>query len=335
MLKNILVLLFTLTLVFAPASSFAQTINPSPLQQPQNQSMGNAQETQAPTQETTLYQKTIVVSPTTFELTANVGEVVSNKLKIRNAGTEPLAITMETADFTTVGEGGEVAIKNAEDELYSLAKWIIVSPKNFTLAPQEERVVDFNIIVPIGAEPGGHYATVMAAATGGSAAGTGLAIAQKTGALVLLSVAGEVKENLFIKEFSASRFNEYGPVPFKIRFENAGTVHIKPMGFISVTDMFDAKVIDIPFPAHNIFPGKTRLIDDVKLDKKWLFGKYTATLVGNYGISNTPFMALTTFWVIPWKIIGGAALALLIISLFLWKIRRRMWLALNILIRGK
>ncbi len=331
MLKNILVSLFTLTLVFAPVSSFAQTINPSP--QPKTQVGENAPETQA--QETTLYQKTIVISPTTFELTANIGEVVRNKLKIRNAGTEPLAIAMEAADFTTIGEGGEVTIKNAEDESYSLAKWIIVNPKNFTLAPQEEKIVDFSIVVPLGAEPGGHYATVMAAATGGTTAGTGLAIAQKTGALVLLSVAGEVKESLFVKEFSSPRFNEYGPVPFKIRFENAGTVHTKPMGFVSITDMFDVKLIDIPFPAHNIFPGKTRLIDDVKWDKKWLFGKYTATLVGNYGISNTPFVALTTFWVIPWKIISVAVLGLLVILFFLWKIRRRMWMAVRILIRGQ
>jgi len=313
--------LFILTLSFAPAAALAQTINPA------------SAETE-PRPEDILSKKVIVISPTTFELTANPGEKISNKLKIYNPGTEPLFIEMEAQDFTTVGEEGQVVVKETESDLFSLAKWVIPWPKNFTLSPGEEKIVDFSIVVPLSAEPGGHYATIMAAAKSSIEGTTGLAVAQKTGALVLLTVAGQIQENLLIKKFEAPSFSEYGPIPFKIHFENAGTVHIKPQGFISVTNIFDEKIIDIPFPQHNIFPGKMRTLE-AQWDEKWLFGKYTATLVGSYGLGNTPFTALTTFWVIPWKIAGGILLALLGILIFLWKIKRRMWAALKILTTGK
>jgi len=330
-----IILFLIITISFLPYLVSAQTI----VQNDKN--IQNAEELiektkneKMPPDETTLSERTISISPVTFELTANPGETITNKLKIRNTGTEPLALTMEAENFTTVGEGGEVVVKEPEDASYSLAQWIVTNPKNFLISPGEEKIVDFSIVVPVDAEPGGHYATIMASAAGTTPGTTGLAFTQKTGSLVLLTVTGEIKEGLLIREFKVPRFSEYGPIPFKIRFENTGTVHVKPIGFISISNIFDKKIIDLPFPYHNIYPGKIRTIE-TNWDKKWLFGKYTATLVGNYGLNNTPFTALTSFWVIPWKIICGILLGLAIIFFLLWKIRRRIFASLRVLIKGE
>ena len=322
--------------LFLPLTLRAQTIVPKNAsgEESKSQSGQEAKTPAANEDKTVSSKKAVSVSPVTFELTANRGESFTNQLKISNVGTEPLAVIMEAEDFTTVGEGGEVIVKPAEDTSFSLAKWITVEPKNFTLAPGEERAVVFTISVPLDAEPGGHYATVMAAAQGAAPGVSGVAFVQKTGSLVLLAVAGEVKEQMVVNYLAAPFLNEYGPISFKMRFENLGSVHIKPRGFVSITDSFDKKLVDIPFPQHNIFPGKARVVE-TSWDKKYLFGKYTATLVGSYGLGNTPFTALTTFWVVPWKFAGGLGFGLILIVWALWKMRHRLKLALHILIKGK
>lgn len=304
-----LIILTVLSIIFVPGMTQGQ----------ENELLGN--------------ERTIVVSPLTFDITANPGEIVSNSLTIRNAGNAPVFITMEVEDFTTIGETGKVLVEELEDESYSLKRWITLNPKNFTLAPGERKYINFTIHVPTDGEPGGHYGTILAGASG-AVAGTGLSVAQKAGALILLSVAGEVREEMNIREFSAPSFSEYGPIPFTMRFENLGTVHIKPQGFVSITDIFDKKIIDIPFPQHNILPGRIRSIETT-WDKKWLFGKYTASLVGNYGNANIPFTQLATFWVFPWKILTPAIFGLFAILYIIYRIRRRIKLAWRILWRGE
>ena len=191
----------------------------------------------------------INISPLTFELTANPGDVLTNKLKVYNPTENIIGIKMEVEDFTVTGEMGEVIIEPAETETYSLAAWITTEPIEFTLGPREQKFVNFTLKVPENAEPGGHYGSVLASTVGAIGEEViGTTIAQKVGALVLLTVAGEIKESLLVKEFSAPSFLEYGPVPFIIRFENTGTVHVRPRGFIVITDWRDKKVR----PFHSI-----------------------------------------------------------------------------------
>ncbi len=279
----------------------------------------------------------INISPLNFELTANPGDVILNKLKIYNpSGSTTIAIEMEVEDFTVVGETGTVKIQPAETETYSLAQWITVEPKVFILEPNEQKFVDFIINVPENAEPGGHYGSVLAG-TKGVIGGeiTGAAVVHKVGSLVLLTVAGEVNESMIVKEFSTPGFAEYGPIEFNIRFENLGTVHVRPKGFVAITDWRDKKVIDIPFPQNNVIPGSVRKVE-ASWNKEWLFGKYTAILVGSYGMTNTPFEPpILTFWVFPWKIMLGVLLILLLITFYFYKTRRRWRLALKILIKGE
>ena len=278
----------------------------------------------------------INISPLTFELTANPGDVLTNKLKVYNPTESVIGIKMEVEDFAVTGEAGQVVIEPAETETYSLAKWITTEPLEFTLGPREQKFVDFTLEVPENAEPGGHYGSVLASTVGAIGEEIiGTTIAQKVGALVLLTVAGEVKESLVVKEFSAPSFLEYGPVPFIIRFENTGTVHVRPRGFVVITDWRDKKVADVEFPQLNVIPGAVRKIE-TSWQNKWLLGKYTAMLVGGYGTTNTPFNPpVLTFWVFPWKMALGIFFVLLLILVFFYKTRRRWQMAFRILLKGE
>jgi len=273
------------------------------------------------------------ISPLTFELTANPGDVIINQLKVYNPSDSLVGIKMEVEDFTVTGEIGHVKIESAETETYSIARWVTMEPEEFGLNPGEQKYVTFTINVPENAEPGGHYGSILAGTTavvGGEFMGA--AVAGRVGALVLLSVSGEVKENLIVKEFSNSDYSEYGPIDFTMRFENEGTVHVKPKGYITIVNWLGKKVADIEIPQRNVLPDSVRKIE-TSWNEKWIWGgKYTATLSGNYGISNTPFIpAVITFWVFPWK----AGLGILLVIIFFILTRKRWATAFKVLVRGE
>lgn len=278
----------------------------------------------------------VSISPLTFELTANPGDTLTNTLKVYNPTDSVISIKMEAEDFKPVGETGQVVVEPEAEMTYSLKRWIKTGPTEFTLEPKEQKFVDFEISVPENAEPGGKYGSILASTTGVVGKGiTGTAVAQKVGALLLLIVAGPVKENLTIKEFSAPSFLEYGPVPFSIRFENNGTVHVRPRGFVTITNWWGKKVADVEFSQLNVIPGAIRKID-TSWQNKWLFGKYTAMLVGSYGTANLPFNPpVLVFWAFPWKLALEIFLVLVLIFVFFYKTRKRWQLALRILIKGE
>jgi len=278
--------------------------------------------------------RVIAISPLTFELTANPGDVIQNRIKVSNPGDMPIFVSMEAEDFSAVGETGSVVVQEQDNEAFSLASWVTLSEQKFTLAPKETKFVDFTITIPLDGEPGGHYGSILSAASPPDfVAGSG--ISQKVGALVLLSVAGDVREILQVKEFTAPAFLEKPPVDFLLRFVNIGTVHMRPRGFISITNMFGKKEVDLAFPQKNVLPGGSIRQLNVRWDPGFAMGKYTATLVANYGTYNSPLTAVTSFWVFPWKMALLILLIIIIILMILIRSRRRLRLALRILIKGE
>jgi len=278
-------------------------------------------------------EKGVGISPLTFEITANPGEVFTNQVKVYNPSDSTIGVKMEIEDFTVTGEIGHVITEPAETETYSIARWITFDPAEFALQPGEQKFVNFTISVPKNAEPGGHYGAVLAGTTaviGGEFVGT--AVATRVGSLVLLSVSGPVKEDLRVKEFLTLHYSEYGPIKFTIRFENKGTIHVKPKSIITITNWLGKKIADVEVPQNNVLPNSVRRVETV-FNKKWFWaGKYTATLTGNYGISNNSLIPdVITFWAFPWKI----GLGILIIIIFFILTRRRWIAALRVLIMGE
>jgi len=282
----------------------------------------------------------VSISPVRFELTANPGDTLQNKIKIKNPTDNIISIKVITEDFKAVGEEGHVVIDINENEenikVYSLKSWIRINPTEFILNSKEERIVDFIIEIPKNAEPGGKYGSVIP--TISSSVGeefTGATVSSGVAALVLLTVSGDVKENLIIESFTAPNFLEYGPIPFEIRFRNEGTVHVAPRGYITITDLMGNKVEDIEFSQFNVIPDAIRKIDK-QLDKKWLFGKFNAMIVGSYGTSNTPLSPyIITFWVFPWKIALGVSIVFLIFFIYFYKTRKRWTTALKVILKGE
>jgi len=226
------------------------------------------------------------ITPLTFELTANPGDSLSHKLKVYNPNDNNVFVKMEVEDFKTVGEEGQIIVVPDEETTYSLKKWVKTEPTEFALEPKEHRFVSFTIEVPKNAEPGGKYGSILASATSDTEEMPYFSV--KQGSLILLTVSGDMIESLIIKEFSAPENSEKGPILFTIRFENNGTVQVIPRGYIAISDCQGEKIDDISFQQINILPDAVRKVEAL-WDRERLTGCYTATLVGSYGTTETPF----------------------------------------------
>ena len=273
------------------------------------------------------------ISPVVFEINSDQGDTLINQVKIYNPTDFPQNVKMQVEDFTPVGEEGQVVLDQPgkENSTYSLTSWTTVSPTEFVIDSKQQQVVNFTINVPQNGEPGGHYGSIVAAISGGKAQMTGSVTGTKRGSLILLRVSGNITEDVVIDTFEAKDFQEYGPVDFNLKFKNIGNVHVRPAGFITITDQFGKQVAQLDIPRNNVIPNAIRQAGTT-WEEKNLMGRYTATMVANYGAtSKQTVTSVITFTVFPWKKGLVVGTVILVFLLVLAKSRKRISLALKVL----
>ncbi|MDO8650505.1 MAG: hypothetical protein Q7K33_04350 [Candidatus Berkelbacteria bacterium] len=271
-----------------------------------------------------LGQAKVSISPTLFELTAKPGDILENTMKVINTSEIVQSYEMEIKSFIG-NELGQAKITASDDPEYALRGWVKITPEKFTLAAKQTQVVKFVISVPEDAEPGGQYGSILASLVDNSTVtGTGAITKPKVGTLVLVAVAGDITYSAYIKEFSVAKKRfERPPVEFRTKIHNSSSVHIKPKGFITLTDIFGRKAGSIDFDQKNILPDSDRLITQ-SYEQPLIVGRYVATLNVLYGEKGDQLSSKTVFYVFPtWLIILCVALLILIILLLLYRRRQK------------
>lgn len=241
------------------------------------------------------------ISPPSQEIVADPGQKITVKARIRNISNQTYPVKVRIENFTANGDEGQVALE--ESDLNSISKWSKITPASFDLAPGDTQEVTATVQIPKKGIAGGQYGTFVFSALPSGKEANAASVAQEVGSLFLIRVNGNIDERLTFLSMTAPDFSEYGPVPFTMKFENTGNVHVKPYGLINVTDMFGQRVTDIVVPGQNVLPGSARNIKSA-LERKFLIGRYKALAVMYYGTSkNHTLTAETTFIVIPYKVI--------------------------------
>lgn len=265
------------------------------------------------------------IAPPVIYLTANPGQTITTQIFLRDISSGDLIVTGQTNDFVASGEDGtpKVILNDDSNNPYSLKSWV-VPPASLNLVPHEIKTMNITVNVPANASPGGHYGVIRFTATPPSLKDTGVSLSASLGSLVLLTVNGNIRHDLVLKDFSVSHGGttgtlfESGPVSFTERLQNTGNVHEQPSGEISVTNMFNKPVgsVGINHPPKNILPSSTRkfeqALDSSVIGNKKLFGRYKASLKITY--DKKTLTATKTFWVIPYRLI--IILALLLVAAF-------------------
>lgn len=265
------------------------------------------------------------VSPPSQEIKGTAGSQLTVKAKLRNKSFNSINIKVRIEDFAATGQEGQVALVDRDSE--SLKTWSLLSTENLSLRPNEQKEVTALINIPAGLV-GGQYGAFVFSVVGSEPQAGEAALAQEVASLFLIKLAGQTNENLVLTDFTVPRFLESGPVPMEIKFKNSGNVHSKPFGLINVKNIFGKTVKDVVVKGEtNILPGATRVVR-ASLEKKYLFGYYTAEALMNYGPKNESLTSTVGFWVIPVRII----LAVILVFLIFFKMRKRIAKAWKVLV---
>lgn len=270
---------------------------------------------------------TLTITPPLVKVGMNPGESWSSTLKLVNNGDRPLTIFTSKMDFTSGPDGGVKLLDPQRDRLelegierFRLSEWLELPSDPIVIAPQGSQEIVYTIKVPADAEPGGHYAAILAG-TKPTAEGSGslVKISSLLASLVMLNVAGETDERGAIAEFSTGRLVfDRPPVDFTVRFANQGNIHLQPQGEIFIRDMYGREKGRLPInhatEFGNVLPGSTRKWTfvwqrDLAL---WEMGRYKASLILGFGTDERRnIFEERYFWVVNYKLAGGFLLGLI------------------------
>ncbi|HKX73570.1 MAG TPA: hypothetical protein VJM32_06125 [Candidatus Saccharimonadales bacterium] len=268
------------------------------------------------------------ISPPLIELKADPGQTVNATIKFTNVSGGELLIKTQFNDFGAKDESGDpnIIFDDTQSVTYSLRNWI-ASPQPFKIASKETKTLTFPITVPNDAEPGGHYAVIRFTGTAPDLEQSGVSLTGSIGSLVLLQVAGDIKEDAEMIEFAPATvhtkqngdpeytntsFFETGPLGFVQRIKNSGNVHVKPTGTVEIFNAFGSKVSTVRVngdptnpkdPPKSVLPQSTRRFGETVSDAGFLFGYYTAKVNVSYGQGQKQLTQTINFWVIPYKLI--------------------------------
>lgn len=259
----------------------------------------------------------LTIAPPLFQINLQPGETWSSGITVVNNNRYDITLFANPVLFEPRGESGtpvflRPSLSNdgtfATDES-TLAGWITVPQTGFTIPSEQTYVLPISIKVPEGAAPGGHYAAVLIGnrAPEGNSKESTVNVTSSIASLIFLSVAGDVVEKGWVREFSTERsVYQNASARFSLRFENQGNVHLVPQGNIVIYNMFGKQRGVIPVNQNqnygSVLPGSVRKYDftwesDAGI---WDIGRYKAEATISYGKDRRQ-NALSTiyFYVLP------------------------------------
>jgi hypothetical protein len=288
------------------------------------------------------------ISPLPIELTTKPGTSISTELRVRNAGSQTERLQVRLLKVTEDDNGVVHLTQPGKGDDWT--SWINFSRTIFDAPSNQWQTINMTINVPKSAAFGYYFAVEYMRAVE-EAPQPGKAVARGAVATFILvnADAPGASRAAQVVSFTADRKSyEFLPASFTVKIRATGNVHVAPHGNIFISrGGKQVGSIDINSAEGNILPNSSRFFsgswndgfpvyidkmngDQPVVDKngktkqtlKWdfshanrlRFGHYTAHLVMVYdnGQRDVPIDATVSFWVIPWRLIGG----LLVVSIF-------------------
>lgn len=266
-----------------------------------------------------------VLEPGKMEIIVEPGETVTKTISVTNRINRDVDFKVEIEDFIGSRDPqSPVTLLGDDKSPYSFKDNLKPELDSFNLKFGQRIAIPVEISVPADAQPGGYYASVLISnepsktATGTIEQTAGRTrIVSRLGVLFFIRVKGPTHEEGQVQDFRVkgpqNLFYSKSPDGFDILFENTGTVHLVPYGLITIKNTLGKGVKTLPVDAYFSLPNSLRYRTIAWNDAGFRLGRYTATLELNRGYGDVIDTKQIVFWVIPWKILIGIVVTLVII----------------------
>ena len=181
----------------------------------------------------------IKVQPSTIEERLDPGESMTGALTVTNENGGKQTYYIGTRNIVSQNEGGSPVFSDIPStDPMEAGSWIIPSLESVSLEVGESATIPYTITVPDNASPGSYFAAIFVTREADEVTESGTGVGFQVASIAILRVNGSVVEGLTVNEFSTDRSAyKNRTVEFSARMTNTGTVHQRPLGIISVTDM--------------------------------------------------------------------------------------------------
>ncbi|MDP2585606.1 MAG: hypothetical protein Q8P29_01865 [Candidatus Levybacteria bacterium] len=318
------------------------------------------------------------IDPPIIVINAIPPTAVTSPLNIQNKSDTQVTLQIQLKSFKAKGENGELEYSKETPEIFKNIQVLDanVPVESTTLGPRQQKSLSLNINIPqdanVSARPPAtssndsqtdqsgvagevgrdYYFSVVFISTNSPPIESSSSINQAGIATnVLLSIGAKEIPKATIEKFSSNIFFEKGPVPFTIRVKNTGIHFIRPMGGITIKNMFGQSIGKLDLANVNVLSDSIRAIPNSiymqelrlksNLDTKgkfpvdfrspialwkesFLLGLYAATL--NISMSNEgPTFARTIyFFAFPFQ--GLIIIVILVIIIIVVRNRLKLYL---------
>lgn len=295
----------------------------------------------------------LTLSPTFITLSTDPGKSVTTQIRVTNNNNFVENLAMHIDKFEAADNGAQPLISEmTPSDTYK--NWVNFEPNEFSLAPNETKVIKVTISPPGNSGLGYYYAFVVSRVNDMTYQKQGASVSGSPAVLTLLDVSSpETNRNAMLTSFTTTHMiYEYLPATFQVTVKNSGNIFLAPVGDVFIDSMRTKNIATLKVNPgfSNVLPNTSRTFTaqwndgfavrvpkiengkvvtdnkgnpeyttkyDFSKANEFRFGKYTAHLVMVYnnGQRDVPMEATVSFWVIPWKILGAMLLIAILVLL--------------------
>lgn len=288
----------------------------------------------------------LTLSPVSLQVVARPSETVTKEVKIRNNTTVTETLRVSIGKFRPESSGDRPILMDPEPNDPSLP-WVSIDPPVVHVNPSEWQTVRVTFS-PAADAAGAEYYSLLFSRESGTQVKGATQIQGAPAILMLATIDSPLnKRELTLTQFLATHHVlEFLPTQFHVSVKNTGNVHIIPQGniFIDGQGKKDVAVLSLNPNSLAVLPDSSRVytVDwndgfplqaqanqdqsgtrvlgmnfDWSHGDRFRIGRYTAHLLLVYdnGERDIPIESVETFWIIPWRLLLGAGIILLLVGI--------------------
>lgn len=277
----------------------------------------------------------ITISPPFSEIVITEAKNTADfEVKITNGSQKDVSFRIRVVDFGSLDEAGGVAFlglsKSQVEQKYGLASWISLENDWATIPVGETKEIRGKILNRESLSPGGHYGALIFRYDDQTESNESkVDLNQMFASLIYVKKTGGEKYELKLNRIEIKN-NFWGmPSNFGLRYQNAGNVHLVPIGKVVITDKKSTELAKgiINVDHSIVLPESFRVFKTaITQEKSFVWpGKYKLEIWSRYDGKEDFEIKKTDFVYFGWEGVTLLVLFLIIllIPVFFWRKNRK------------